>query len=162
MAQNASDAVTLNLKPGELDAALDDDTARLEIVDEHGFSVRLGDEQNVRIARVRATDVALVDCRRLTAIDVQHQPCRGPTALCQHVTESEGLQDFQAARLDGQFAGLARTVGLFVDDPRTDTEANQLTGKRESSRSGTHDKDVDIVIGTAEVTRHVAAQIWFL
>jgi hypothetical protein len=74
----------------------------------------------------------------------------------------EGLQDFQAARLDGQCAGLPRAVGLFVDDAKSDAEANQLTGKRESSRSGTHDKDVDIVFGTAVVTRHVAAQTWFL
>ena len=70
MPQHTVDVRTVLGERRELNAPLDDDAVRLEMLVKNGFRFRLRNEQNVWKACVGASDVAEIDRRRVTAIDV--------------------------------------------------------------------------------------------
>ena len=95
MPQRAGQTVRVLLERDELDASLDGDAARLEVIGEHGFRVGLRDEQNVPKACVCAIDVAEIDGSRPCAIEMQHQARGGLAACRESLAQTDRLKELR-------------------------------------------------------------------
>jgi hypothetical protein len=144
MAQCAGNAIRLLPHRFKFDATLDDDTARFEMCGQHGLGFGLGHEQDEWKAGVLAADVPQVDGRRLTAIDVQQQARRRPTAAGELFTQSQRLENLEAPRLNRQRARLTGTVVSLFDNPEPNAKPCELGRERQPRRPGAHHEHVKL------------------
>jgi hypothetical protein len=144
VAQNAHNASGLLSEANHLHSPFNLGSCGLEISAENGLCVRLRDKENVGKPRIGSSNGSEINRNRGVAVHVKHESRCRPAAGRQRFSQAERLQDFETPGLDAQRTRFVSSIGLLVDDAKTDTEPCELTGQCQACRSGTHDEHVNI------------------
>jgi hypothetical protein len=156
--ERAREPIRRPLYVRKFDSSLNGNAARREIVGQDGFCLRLRNEKDEREARIGPTDVAEIDDRRLTAVDVQHQACGAAAAAGQLFPQSEGLKNLQSSCLYAQRARLVCAIELLIDDAKPGAEASELAGERKPGGPSACHEDVDVIgMLSAQLVRRLSA-----
>jgi hypothetical protein len=113
------------------------------VIAKHGFGLGLRDEQNKREASIGLAEVAQACLGGPTKVEMDEETSAGIAAAHQRLSESEALEDFQAASLYPERARFVGAVQCAVDHTELHAKAGQPGRERQTGRAGTHNQDVE-------------------
>ena len=143
MTKSARDPIG-GVKRDELDAALDDASARRQMLGEYRLGFGLRDEQDERKARVGRSDVAQAADDHGSTFHVQFETSVRIAASDRRVAQPEQLQQLEAARLDAERARFATAIVKLVDNAKPCAEPLQLEGQCQPGRARPYDQHVEV------------------
>ncbi|HZA33876.1 MAG TPA: hypothetical protein VE505_03055 [Vicinamibacterales bacterium] len=116
---------------------------RREVVPKHGFSFGLRDEENEWKASIGHAEVAESCLGGAPIVEMEEKASAGIAAANQILSESQTLENFQAASLYPEGARFMDAIRRAIDYAELHAEAGKAGREREPSRAGTDDQSIE-------------------